>query len=147
MLRTTHINFALLVTLPLINLNNYPYLFLSAAAATLPDLDLKLKIKHRTWTHTLIVGLIAATLIYKFDPVGALFFGVGYFSHLFMDTLTVSGVKWFYPFTNMSYRICKVKTGSRLEKLINSFIVVILFFYLLYRFNFFHFQFHQLFHQ
>lgn len=135
MLRTTHINFALLVTLPLININNYPYLFLSAAAATFPDLDFKLKIKHRTWTHSLLIYLLLAALIYSFDPVGTLFFSFGYLSHLILDSVTVSGVKWFYPFKKKSYRICKVKTGSRHEKLINSLIIVVLIFFILYKFE------------
>lgn len=133
MMKATHINFALMVTLPFINISNYPYIFLSVGAATLPDLDLKLKIKHRTWTHSLLVYSIAAALIYYFDPIGALFFSIGYLSHLFMDSLTISGVKWLYPFYKKSYGMCKVRVGSRFEKLINSFIVVILLLYVIYK--------------
>lgn len=134
MTRTTHVNFALLVTLPFINISNYPYLFLSVAAATIPDLDIKIKgIKHRTWTHSLLIYSIAAALIYNFDPAGALFFSFGYLSHLILDSVTVSGVKWFYPFCLKPYGMRKVKVGSRYEKLINSLFIVVLLIYTLFR--------------
>lgn len=73
----------------------------------LPDIDtdrsllgqyVHLPIEHRTWTHTIWVCFALLCVSFVFKPFIFLFFG--YFTHLFMDSLSVGGVCWIYPISN-----------------------------------------------
>ena len=52
----------------------------------------------------------------------AIWFFIGYLSHLLTDSLTPQGIRWFYPFSKKKFRFF-IRTGSTLETLF-SFAVV-----------------------
>lgn len=58
---------------------------------------------HRGLTHTPVV-LVAAVLVCHAlrGRKAALGLGVGYLSHLLLDTLTTKGILWFYPLSTVS---------------------------------------------
>lgn len=81
-------------------------IFLYLLGVLLPDLDspysligkkLYLPIAHRTWLHSIwfvipfAVGSIWVRVLF--------FLALGMFVHLFFDSFSRSGIKWFYPFS------------------------------------------------
>ncbi|WP_217559076.1 metal-dependent hydrolase [Paenibacillus sp. GbtcB18] len=67
-------------------------------------------LKHRGMTHTVWAlaawGAIGMELEKQLQLEGIMMVAVaGYFSHLFADTLTPSGVKWLYPLYKKSFKI------------------------------------------
>ncbi len=78
---------------------------------------------HRGITHTIWTSLLAfplALLVLRFFGLGFIEAGaffLGYISHLFADSLTVSGVAWFYPFDRHKVRGV-IRTGSLFEVLV-----------------------------
>lgn len=93
-----------------------PLIFLCQVAATLPDIDLKIGLQHRGLTHSLLAMLAIAAIGVWFDsqlqhsPFCFVLIA-GYASHLFLDMLTVSGIRLFYPSQRRS-RLLKLRTGS-----------------------------------
>ena len=55
------------------------------------------------------------SFIFSYYIVGL---SVGYFSHLLLDTLNPTGIKWFYP-NPKAYVACQITTGSGAEELIS----------------------------
>jgi len=79
-----------------------------------------IKVQHRGATHYLIIplGIIAAS--YIFDIKHLLFwFGIGYFTHWFADSLTISGVP-ISPYDNSRIHFFggKLRTGEMMEYII-----------------------------
>jgi inner membrane protein len=59
-------------------------------------LPLWLICKHRGFTHS-IQGMVGFTaIIGMFNLYWGLSFGIGYFTHLILDAMTPSGVKWWW---------------------------------------------------
>ncbi|AFL95485.1 hypothetical protein CL1_1286 [Thermococcus cleftensis] len=95
-------------------------------------------VEHRGATHTieaafLITALVGGLAYWITDSywLGIAFF-IGYISHLFADTLTVSGIKW-SRFSSFHPR-GKIRTGTRGEGLVLilvTFATLVLFAYLL----------------
>ena len=94
-------------------------------------------VEHRGATHTVeaaliitaLVGGIAYWITDSYWPAVAFF--IGYISHLFADTLTVSGIKW-SRFSKFHPR-GKIKTGTKGEGLVLilvTFATVMLFIYI-----------------
>ena len=94
-------------------------------------------VEHRGVTHTIEAALIITALVGglaywitdSYWPAIAFF--IGYISHLFADTLTVSGIKW-SRFSNFHPR-GKIKTGTKGEGLVLilvTFATVMLFAYI-----------------
>lgn len=54
--------------------------------------------KHRGFLHSLVFGFLFSLIIGNFSLWGGFGFFVGYLSHLFLDCLTKSGVRLFWPF-------------------------------------------------
>lgn len=90
---------------------------------------------HRGFTHTLVAGLLFTYFLFLCstilpDMIQAFFlpFGlglaVGYFSHLLLDMLTVSGIPLFYPIFRKDIRIAKLHSG-RDDFMVMVFTVVI----------------------
>ncbi len=72
--------------------------------------------KHRGVLHSLFAGIILSLIIGIFSRWGCFGFFVGYISHLFLDCLTKSGVKLFWPF---GWKIKGfVKSGGVIEDII-----------------------------
>lgn len=80
------------------------YAFFAVIGAILPDLDTMFtpyREMHRTFFHTPFAGLILTVILYyliRNRKIAASFF-MGWVSHLFLDTLTVTGIMWKYPFS------------------------------------------------
>lgn len=43
---------------------------------------------------------------------------LGIFSHLILDSFTIGGLPWFYPFSKKKVSLAKVKTNSKLEDIL-----------------------------
>jgi membrane-bound metal-dependent hydrolase YbcI (DUF457 family) len=56
--------------------------------------------RHRTFMHNIWAMLVIASIAYYMFPNYIIFIGVsiGYISHLLVDSTTVTGVYWLYPF-------------------------------------------------
>ena len=68
---------------------------------------------HRKFFHSIFSALFFSLLIYLVNTTLAMFFFIGYMSHLFMDSLTKKGIKLFYP---LNYSIKGfIKVGGILE--------------------------------
>jgi inner membrane protein len=72
---------------------------------------------HRSWTHTIWATALWTYIGHLADQhLGwrgvALYAGTGYASHLLADTLTKSGVRWFLPIFNYSFKVPLISTGS-----------------------------------
>ena len=72
---------------------------------------------HRSWTHTIWATTLWTYIGHLADQhLGwhgvALFAGGGYASHLVADTLTKSGIRWFLPLSDFSFKIPLISTGS-----------------------------------
>jgi inner membrane protein len=144
----THITFAhfiylLLLTTAGVALNTLNAVLITIASI-LPDIDtaasfigrtvpfistrIERKFGHRTLTHSAVfVAALAIVLapLYLFVPDAYVCLLVGYASHPFLDSMTVHGVKLFYPFSSVKcvfplevnnphrYRL---QTGSKMDK-------------------------------
>ena len=51
---------------------------------------------------------------------------VGAFSHLFLDSLTVSGIPVFLPFSFKRFRLLRIRTGTKVEIIVNCFLWVLI---------------------
>lgn len=90
------------------------YAFFTIAGSILPDLDTlftQYPEVHRTFFHTPIAGFALAIVLYyliRNKKIAASFF-MGWVSHLFLDTFTITGIMWKYPiskdyFTTATFR-------------------------------------------
>ncbi|MFB6271103.1 MAG: metal-dependent hydrolase [Halobacterium sp.] len=66
---------------------------------------------HRGLTHSLPVAALAVAAALAVDRRLGAAFGVGYASHLLIDTTTPTGVPWLYPLTDTSYYLDLATTG------------------------------------
>ncbi len=110
--------------------NKAIFVVIALIATFIPDVDTKFSklgkkkifrplqffVNHRGFFHSLIfLGLIL--LIFSlFLPIIVIPFAVGYLSHLFADSLTIQGIKPFYPLKTRIKGI--IKTGGRLEVIV-----------------------------
>ena len=71
---------------------------------------------HRSGTHWLATCLVFTGIIYFIWPSLAIWFFIGYASHLLLDMMTISGVKVFRPFSSRTYyllpKFLRVRTGG-----------------------------------
>ena len=89
---------------------------------------------HRTLLHNVwMLGLFTFIFYYLSNVTYALIFAMGYFSHLFMDSFTKSGIYWIWPFGDK--KLFKRKrlhfkglmvTGSFSEKVFQYVLTVII---------------------
>ena len=129
MLFRTHIVFSVFVYLVLGYFVEMPLyvLFFVLLATVFVDVDIKNSsfgnrlcfrplqffVKHRGILHSLFFGLFLSLILGSVSLWTGFGFFVGYLSHLFLDCLTLSGVKLFWPF---GFRIRGfVRSGSMLE--------------------------------
>lgn len=98
MLDITHLLFAF----ALIWISNFP-LILGMIASILPDLDASFHFMfpfvHRGFLHTPLFMLAGMVVIYALSgsKKSCFSFGLGYSSHLVLDTFTYSGIMWLFP--------------------------------------------------
>ncbi|MFZ5955648.1 MAG: metal-dependent hydrolase [Nanoarchaeota archaeon] len=72
--------------------------------------------KHRGAFHTLLFCLIFSAIFYFADKNAGLGFFVGYMSHLILDCFTKSGIKLFWPISNLKFGL-GVKSGGLIEEI------------------------------
>jgi inner membrane protein len=146
MLARTHIAVAFLFSLfvfPFLDISwfiFFPFVFLGSI---LPDIDHKKSkvnkslyltrffsffFRHRGFFHSIFPVFFLLLLEFFLNSDGIFFsLSFGYFLHLFCDSLTLSGVVLFYPFSNFRIKGF-IKTGSILECFI--FILAVFFSFL-----------------
>lgn len=110
--------------------------------ALLPDIDhpnsligkyiiivpqlINIKWAHRTITHSLLfltlVYVVLSLLTANYSVLTGI--TIGTLSHLVLDSLTVTGVPWLYPFNKQKFRLLKIKTGSYNEFAVGFLCVV-----------------------
>lgn len=151
MMFKTHLMLALTVALLLLPYVEDKWLFVPLVlfSTLLPDIDsmhsflgrkwffrpLQWFVKHRGMLHSLTFCLLITGLFALFIPVLALGFFIGYGLHLFGDSLTVEGVRLWWP-SKVENR-GPMRTGGRVERgvlwvlTILSVIFVIRLFYVL----------------
>jgi len=110
--------------------NKFAFVIVALISTLIPDIDTKFSklgkkkifrllqffINHRGFFHSfLFLGLISL-IFYLFFPILVLPFVLGYGTHLIADSLTISGIKPFYPFKFKIKGI--IKTGGRIETII-----------------------------
>jgi len=145
MMFKTHLAFGLfagLLSLKFLEAKNI-IIFLSLASffAVFPDIDEKsskigkrlkflsfpigIIFGHRGMFHTVYLPITIFLLFLMFDnPIYGIAAFIGYFSHLLTDSLTVHGIRPFYPLLNWKIRSF-IKTNSILEFLLFLLIVAI----------------------
>ena len=132
MLFRTHIVFSLVVYFLLSYILEIPFWVLGFVLLSTAFVDIDIKnskfgsqwyfrplqwmTKHRGALHSLIFALLLSLFIGIFTLWGCFGFFVGYFSHLFLDCWTKSGVRLFWP---LKFRVKGfVKSGSWVEDII-----------------------------
>lgn len=123
----THIAVGIAASIPIINTSNLFFTPLILIGALMPDIDVKLKWKHRSFSHSILALAITTHYIYTFTKVGAIFFFLGYFSHIVLDMITKKGVRLLYPFKSY-YGFKFSKTGGILDDIIFVLAVFIIVF-------------------
>jgi inner membrane protein len=81
-------------------------------------------ISHRGVFHSIFALSIFSALIYTFNANAAIGFFLGYLFHLFLDAMTIQGIKPFYPLLNLKISFI-LKSGSIIEEII--FILFLIF--------------------
>lgn len=79
--------------------------------------------KHRGMVHSLIFGLIISLLIAWLSRWAGFAFFVGFASHLFLDSLTKSGVAIFWPLSKKRFGF-GIKSGGIFEEIL--FVLILL---------------------
>ncbi len=119
-----------------------PFVFgviLAFIGSSIPDLDhpsnpgiISFFSTHRGWTHS-IFGAIVFTVLFgyvfmsfNFSFSYVLPFFIGYISHLSLDSLTPTGVKWLYPYQTESYTKNWIVTGSKSELFLYNTLKILL---------------------
>ncbi len=114
MLLKTHLAITVLAILFLLSLVEHKVIFVIVAliATLLPDIDssssslggkmvlrpLQVFVKHRGIFHSFILLILITFALVLFFPTIALGFFLGYSLHIFADSFTQNGVRFFYPF-------------------------------------------------
>jgi inner membrane protein len=118
MTKKTHLVIGTLVSLPVLTT---PIGLIGILGSIAPDLDIKLGEKfHRTFTHSLFFLIFSSCGISIISKSIALIWFISYASHLFLDSLTKSGVPLFYPISG-KYGLRWFTTGMLIDKLIGIF--------------------------
>lgn len=134
----THISIGIAAAVPLVTTYSYNmgYLMVVFIGAIAPDFDMNINIKHRTWTHSILVLSISTLILISFDKTIALFWFVGYSTHLVSDSFTKMGVPFLYPFIKERYGFKICKTGGTLDIILGyTALGIILYFTYKYAFN------------
>ena len=132
--RVTHLTFSLLLFLlfgPFFQLA-LPLALFALFGSLLPDLDIKLGRLHRKLFHNLWFGFGFSWLLFALNPGFCFSFLIGFLSHLLADSLTPTGIWFFWP---LGPRISgKIVTGSRGEAVLNLVFILLIALLLVRRF-------------
>jgi inner membrane protein len=134
MLWKTHLAFGILAGILGLNYytpnNHYIFFTIILIASILPDIDhtrskisskipiipslLQFLTKHRGIFHSLPFAVFLAIVINYYNRESAIGFLIGYLSHLLADSLTISGINFLHPFSQLRLKGF-IKTGGLLE--------------------------------
>ena len=139
MLIKTHLmitSFFILLLFPFVS---YKIIFIVIAFLTtyIPDIDLESSklgrkkifrplqffVKHRGAFHSFTFLFLLTFLFLIFVPRIALGFFIGYASHLFADSLTISGIAPFFPWKRKIF--WKIRTGGKIEKILFFVLLIV----------------------
>ncbi|MBI2003845.1 metal-dependent hydrolase [Candidatus Pacearchaeota archaeon] len=139
MLIKTHLMITLFFILILLPFVSYKIIFIIIAllATYIPDIDtnnsklgkkiifrpLQFFARHRGAFHSFTFLFLITFIFLMFIPRIALGFFVGYASHLFADSLTISGIIPFFPWKRKSSG--GIRTGGRTERILFFILLVI----------------------
>ena len=118
MMKKTHIAVGIAATINFINISNVLFLPIAVVGSLIPDWDYKLGLKHRGITHTLLALLITTGLFSLYSWKLGLLWGLNYFTHLLLDSLTVTGIPLLYPLKKKYYGFKLFKTRGAEDVLI-----------------------------
>jgi len=137
-----HILFAGLLYLLTINFGLLPFsilgLLIVILSAMIPDADIetskigrKIKIigiafKHRGFFHSLFFGLLLFMILFLAKTGFHFEFAVGYLSHLFLDSLSVSGIQLFWPLKKRVKGFLHITNGGFIETIISIILLLII---------------------
>lgn len=132
MMMKTHLAMGILAGLILMPYVDNKWIFMSVVilSTLLPDIDsmhsylgkriwfrpLQWFVKHRGLLHSLSFCLLVCLLFALFLPILALPFFVGYGVHLFADSITIEGVRLWWPLKGEISG--DIKTNGKIEKII-----------------------------
>lgn len=130
MIRRTHLAVGLGLAVYFLPFITYKLLFIPIVviASVLPDIDssfsragssklfrpVQMVFKHRGFLHSYTFCVIISFSLAFFYPIAALPFFLGYASHLFLDSFTVSGIKPFWPLKASAKGL--IKTGGLTDR-------------------------------
>ena len=139
MLIKTHLAITLFFVLLLLPFVSYKIIFILIAllATYIPDIDLKSSklgrkiifrplqffVKHRGAFHSFGFLFLITFIFLMLVPRIALGFFVGYASHLFADSLTISGITPFFPWKRKIFG--KIRTGGKTEKILFFVLLIV----------------------
>jgi len=142
MLFRTHIVFSLAVALVLGGLmvvgSPIAFFLFFVLGAAVVDIDsaksragkslflrpLQFFVRHRGIFHSLFFGAVFFFIVNMFSRWGAVGFFGGYVTHLFLDSLTPAGVRFFWPVWNQKFSFV-IRTGGVVEQVL--FVIFLLF--------------------
>lgn len=110
----THKIVGVACTLPLLHYTGLIGIF-GIIGSTFADIDLRLGIKHRTITHNLLFCFAASGIVFYINRAAGFIFFINYLVHLILDSMTVMGIAWFYPFSKKYYSMRLCKCGSEFD--------------------------------
>ena len=139
MLIKTHLTITLFFVLLLLPFVSYKIIFIAIALLTtyIPDIDLESSklgrkiifrplqffVKHRGVFHSFTFLFLITFIFLMLVPKIALGFFVGYASHLFADSLTISGITPFFPWKRKIFG--KIRTGGKTEKILFFVLLIV----------------------
>jgi len=139
MLIKTHLTITLFFVLLLLPFVSYKIIFIAIALLTtyIPDIDLESSklgrkiifrplqffVKHRGVFHSFTFLFLITFIFLMLVPRIALGFFVGYASHLFADSLTISGITPFFPWKRKIFG--KIRTGGKTEKILFFVLLIV----------------------
>lgn len=125
MTKKTHICVSVAATLPIIIILRSPYALIGLVGSIAPDWDIRLGIKHRTITHSFITLIVTTIVLFLFNNILGLIWGLNYLIHLILDSFTVTGVPLFHPFRDKYYGFKLIRTGE-VEDLLICLVAVLI---------------------
>ena len=75
------------------------------------------KLFHAPLMYLLLYSISLGMITHKLLIVGVQGLFLGVLSHLLLDSFTVGGLPWFYPFSKKKFTLGKIKTNSKLEEI------------------------------
>lgn len=110
MMKKTHMFAGIAATIPFVTWNNIIIVPIAVIGSFAADWDYYMGIKHRTATHSFLALIISSVVLAFFNIQLGLLWGLNYFTHLLLDSLTVTGVPLLYPMIKKSYGLRIFKT-------------------------------------